>query len=600
MRTLLFAFFLAILTVGTPYLAAQQDQKFQLARSYEEGGDIDNAARLYLELYEQNKNSTAYFDGLQRTLLLQSKFSVLLPIVEERLQAQKTPVLYALLGNVHWKMGKTSSADNAWQQAIDLAPDNANTYALVAQTQIDNRVFDKAIATLLQGRKAVGQDVLFASELSQLYGAVNKFAEGTSEVLRFVEQSKNLSVAQGRISAYLITDQGIAETKKTLDAAVRSDRDNILLLQLYAWFLREIKDYTTAFELYRNIDDLAGGTGRELLAFADLARREGYYEPALRAYSLLIEKGKGNSYAMTALFGYARAMELHTRTGGKLGKDDVQKVIKLYRSIIDDFPGTQFAAESYFNTAALYDKELGETDKAIEEYRKLLASYSTAAVAGPGGIQLGLLYIKKNDIEQANATFAMVVRTYSSITTTRDEALFYLARLTYYQGNLDSAKEQFGRLAVNSNNDIANDALTMISLLEDNKEEPVLTALRTYAQAELREFQNNGNSAIELYEKAAAAAPSAPLAERCYFRMGSIEVQRNHNEQARAYFTALMQKYPSTIYGDQALLFIGDSYAAENNVPEALKAYTQLLEKYPRSTHLSEARHKIRKLRGDA
>lgn len=600
MKILLFALVLAVVTLGTPHLAAQQEQKFQLARSYEEGGDIDNAARLYLELYEQHKSSAPYFEGVQRTLLLQNKFSVLLPLVEERLQTQKTPALYALLGNLHWKMGKTSSADDAWQQALELAPNNAATYATVAQIQIDNRLFDKAITTLLRGRKTLGQTLLFANELSQLYGAVNKFAEGTREVLRMVEQSGDITAAQGRISAYLITDQGIADTKKTLDEAIRDNRDNIRLLQLYAWFLREVKDYATAFEIYRDIDNLAGGTGRELLAFADVARREGYYEPALRAYALLIEKGKGNAYAMTALFGYARAMELHTRTGGKLTKDDVQKVMKLYRSIIDDFPGTQFAAESHFNIASLYDKELGETDKAIEEYRSLLKSYSSAPIAGTGANQLGLLYMKQDDIQEALATFDMVARTYAANATVRDEALFNRARIAYYQGSLDSAKEQFGALAVNTNNDIANDALTMISLLEDNKEEPALTALRTYAQAELREFQTNYDNALELYEKAAATAPSAPLAERCYFRMGTIEVRRNRNEQARARFTTLMQKYPNTIYGDQALLFIGDSYAAENNVPEALKAYSQLLEKYPRSTYLSEARHKIRKLRGDA
>ncbi len=82
--------------------------------------------------------------------------------------------------------------------------------------------------------------------------------------------------------------------------------------------------------------------------------------------------------------------------------------------------------------------------------------------------------------------------------------------------------------------------------------------------------------------------------------MGTLELRRNNNESARNYFTTLMQKYPQTIYGDQALLAIGDSYAAESNIPEAIKIYTELLEKYPRSTHLIEARQKIRKLRGDA
>lgn len=600
MAKLFLTLLLAFLTLGAPQLTAQDSQKFRLAQSYEETGDYENASRLYMELYESDKNSTAYFDGVRRTLMSQSRFSALIPVVEERLQKKPVPELYALLGNLHWKTGKTSSADEAWNAALSTAPGEATTYAAVAQAQIDNRLFDKAVSTLLKGRDELDNPLLFANELSQLYGAVEKFDTGTREVISYLQQSKNLSVAQGRLSAYLISEKGMTATRKAMDEAVRNRGSDILLLQLYAWFLREVKDYNKALEIYTRIDELTGANGREVLAFADLARREGYYEPSLRAYSVLIEKGRGNPFAMTALFGYARAMELRMRNGSKLSREEIEKVIELYQTIIEDYPNTDFAAESYYNIGALYAGELDNIDAAIEQYRKLLATYGSTNIAAAGGVRLGLLYMRQDEMEKAQETFTMVAGTFNSNVQARDEALFNLARIAYYRGNLDSAKEQFGRLAVNTNNDIVNDALTMISLMEDNKDEAAQKALHDYARAELREFQNNYDEAVELYAKAAATAPAAPLAERCFFRMGMLEIRRRNNESARNYFATLMQKYPQTIYGDQALLATGDSYAAENNIPEAIKAYTELLEKYPRSTHLTEARQKIRKLRGDA
>lgn len=600
MAKLILPLLLALFTLSAPYLAAQDNQKLRLAQSYEESGDYDNASRLYLELYEGDKNSQAYFDGTRRTLLSQNKFSVLLPLVEERLQKRATPDLYSLLGNLHWKMGKTSAADEAWSKAMSIAPNEATTYVAVAQAQIDNRLFDKAIVTLQEGRDELNQPTLFANEMSQLYGTVNKFKEGTAEVISYLRQSKNMAVAQGRISAYLISEQGIAETRKVMDETIRNNSSDMLLLQLYSWFLREVKDYDKALEVYTTIDNLAGSNGREILAFADLARREGYYEPAMRAYSVLVQKGKDNPFAMTAMFGYARTMELRMRNGVKLGKDELEKIVELYHTIIENYPNTEFAAESYYNIAALYANELGDVDEAIEQYQKLLTTYSSMNIAASGGVRLGLLYLQQNQMDKAQETFTMVKGTFNSNTQARDEALFHLAHIAYYAGNLDSAKEQFGRLVINTNDDIANDALTMIALLEDNKEEAEQKALRDFAQAELKEFQKNFNGAIELYAKAAAAAPAAPLAERSFFRMGTLELNRNNNESARNYFTTLMQKYPQTIYGDEALLAIGDSYAAESNIPEAIKIYTELLEKYPRSTRLTEARLKIRKLRGDA
>ncbi len=591
--------FLALL-FATPHLAAQQDQKLRLAQSYEESGDFANASRLYMELYEENKNAAVYFDGVRRTLLQQNKFSDLLPIVEERLAKQKTPDLYALLGNLHWKTGKTSSADEAWDNAIDRDPTSEQPYALVAQAQIDNRLFDKAIVTLHKGRKATDNPVLFANELSQLYGTVNKYSEGTREVINYLRVSKNIAVAQGRLSAYLINDQGIAATKKELAAIVDASKSDMYIVQLYAWFLREVKDYDKALEIHKMIDDMTKSEGREILAFADVARREGYYEPALRAYTMIIEKGNGNPYAMTALFGYARAVELRSKSGAEFSREEAEKVIKLYRKIIDDYPNTQFAAESYFNIASLYSKELDNIDDAIDEYNKLLATYGKTEIAATGGVQLGLLYLRRNEIDRARETFSTVVSRYGSIVGPRDEALFHLARLAYYDGQIDSAKEQFGRLAANTNNDIANDALTMIALLEDNKDEEVQPALKEYAKAELKEIQQNYDEAVDLFGKAAAAAPAAPLAERSYFRMGKIELDRRNYNSARAHLTNLISKYPTTIYGDRATMYIGDSYAAEKNTEEAMKTYTKLLEKYPRSTLLSEARLKIRKLRGDA
>src|SRR5690606_28340375 len=121
-----------------------------------------------------------------------------------------------------------------------------------------------------------------------------------------------------------------------------------------------------------------------------------------------------------------------------------KKVIELYSTIIENYPNTEFAAESYYNIAALYTNELGDTDEAIENYQKLISTYKSMNIAAAGGVRLGLLYLQQNDIDKAQETFTIVTGTFNSNVQARDEALFHLAHLAYYRGNLDSAKEQFG------------------------------------------------------------------------------------------------------------------------------------------------------------
>ncbi len=595
---LIIAFF--SLATSSPALQSTEDRRFKLAESYETSGDFDNASRIYLDLFRQNPRSDRYYEGLERTLMGLHRFADLLPIVEERLAIAPSARLHALNGNLLWKIGKTDLAFAAWDRGIEYDANDLDTYSQVAQAQIDNRLFDRAIKTLIAGRNAAGSPTTFSNELSQLYGAVGDYERGTREVLSLLQKTGNLPVAEGRLAAFLIDEAGTRTTGRVLEESSRAQNDNVLLLQLYEWYLRQVKDYVKALEVYIRIDELAGSSGRELLRFGNLAQREGFYDIALKAYDHVIASGrKRNPHVHTALYGYASTMEKRLKSNANFSQEEVSVIIERYEQILEDFPKSKIAPSAQYRLAVMVHRYAGDFARAIAEYQLLMSEYPKKKLAAQGGVELGNLYVERDQLDKAEEAFRKVSRRYRKFPTPSNEAKFQLAELKLFRGNLDSARSLYEDLARNAETDIANDALLRLALFGENTEEEQQAQIARYAQGELRHRQGRLNDARAIFQAIPGAVPQTPLAEQALLQLAILDMEEKLWANARAQFDKLLIEFPDSIYGDQIYQYIGDSFLAENEVQKAIEAYTHILVHYPDSTLLHEMRTKIRTLRGD-
>ncbi|MER3329045.1 MAG: tetratricopeptide repeat protein, partial [Candidatus Kapaibacterium sp.] len=100
------------------------ERKLNLAQSYEQVGQLDNAIRIYEEVYSEDKGYLQAFHGLVRSYKLKNMNSKLLELLEDRVQFDKKAVNYILLGEARWNAGKSTEADEAWGNAIKVEPKN--------------------------------------------------------------------------------------------------------------------------------------------------------------------------------------------------------------------------------------------------------------------------------------------------------------------------------------------------------------------------------------------------------------------------------------------------------------------------------------------
>lgn len=590
-----------LLTVSTVFTYGQNiyEQKFKLAESYELNGDFEKALRIYTELMNEKPNSDLYFNGYVRVMKSMNKYSEMLPVVLERLQKNQTLNLLDLYAELNWRTGKPDAANSNWEKALNEYPDSPTTYEFIAQTQVNLRLFDKAIATLLKGRDKFNDPVLFSDLLIRLYIATGDYQNGTKEILNLLNKDFNMPQAQGRLYALMINQTAKEYIGDELKRISGRYQDNIAIQEVYAWYLKTTEKSDEALELVIRIDEMKKTNGLEIVNFASSASRDGDYETALKAYRIIVNKGKSNPYASTALFGFTRALEQKMQLDKKkFDQDAVEDIIDSYKKILKEYPRTPNAADSRLRLAGIYYTYLGDTENAIDELEALLKEFSSSQYSVSAYLELGKIYIINGDLEKAEESFAKIqqLNRFASAEQ-KDIALYNTALLKYFKGEIEKAKAAFSELSNNPNSDIANDVIRKIYIISSNEEK--VAALDLYAKAEYKEFQKKPDEAVKLLKEAARLSGNSMLGEMALLKAAEIEFDRGNYSSSREFITELNKIFPESKNIDQRIMLTAETFYYENNMSDALKYYTELITKYPASIHIQEARKKIRIIRKD-
>lgn len=582
----------------TGVFAQVNEQKFKLAESYEKSGDFENASRLYKELLNSDITQEPYFEGYVRSMKAMNRFSDMIPIVKDRLEKVKNVPTYALLGELYWRIGKTSDANDTWEECIKLFEKRPEAYQFIAQTQVSLQLYDKAIKLLKDGRDIIKDKFIFSDLIIKLFIATGNYKEGLPQIYEVFVKDYNLAQAQGRIYALMSSDEANKFIESYLNEKTKQNFNNLMIIELYAWFLRSVNKFEESLDLYVRMDELKNARGGEIYRFAEDSRRDGQYEIAQKAYSKLIDQGRSQPYSQAALYGYARTMEAIIESKSSMTINEANDLIDRYRSIIKDYPGSMHSAESRLRIANLAENILKDYKLAETEYSNLFKERQFPNLASQAGLTLANLYIKNLELEKAEKLYRNIIIQYKNQLHQESlKAEYGLADLLYYNGNADSASTLYRILSKNTESDVANDALNKYVFIETNKQ--LVKALNDFAKAELNLKAEKYDEAISLFRQISKEQSGEDIAELSLKNMIEIENKRKNYKLSADYAEELLKDYPESIYGDWILMTIADNYTKMNDKQTALKYYNDILIKYPRSIYLTETRKKIRFLRDE-
>jgi tetratricopeptide (TPR) repeat protein len=628
-RLLILLVGVAALCVGIPRAGQAQperlnrsewDQKIRLAMVYEETHDLQNALRLYEELYRSDSTNSTVFDGYSRTLIASKRYADAERITRSRLTFDSSIDILLQSARLTAMLNDREGALRQFHDAeISLNAKDCSDLFPIVYAMMDVSYNQDALALLDKMRKLGGgdQDVC-SSQIAGLYLRLGDYDRASAELLTLVKQNEgNVGSVEQRLAQYTTDSVSRTAVLSALERQIQSSPQSPGSLRLLAWLYGELKDYRKALAATLRVDELAdparrGNAGFELMQFADRARNEGALEVAVTAYDEAIKrlKAAGNSrqdyYIAQAELGALRTREAFVASRPST-KEEVADLLARYETYAQSSAPQELVAEAYARAGDVAFHKAFDLDRATKNYENALKRARAGSDRSiDAAFSLVDIALAGENFTLAEQRIAALTRNFAGVAQRPQElnmrmhALYDRALIDYYQGNFDSAAAKLQTVADEASGDFANDAIQLLGLLTENNNPAGQAALRLYAKAGLAAQSSKFEEARSAYQSIVESQTSAPLADDAAIKAAEMLVLLGRPADAVHSLEVMQEKMPSSPMLDAALF--REAEIVERTLHDKQRAqrlYEDLLARFSNSTYAAEARERARKLRGD-
>jgi cellulose synthase operon protein C len=627
LRSIIVLIFSVVLPIALLFGQSLPDERnlLRMAQTYERAGDYRNAVRLFEELHSRDSENFTYFDGYRRSLVQLREYDKAIRITEARLLSNPRDLnLKSILGTMYYRAEEREKAFRIWEETLALEPANMVSYQLVAGQMIENRLLEQAILIYERGRERVGQPYLFANDLAYLHSATMNYRGAALEYLLLLEHMpQQLSFIQSRMSMYILRNEGLEQAIEVTRQKAAEHSDKIQFQRLLAWLYREAKDFASALEIHRTLDRSQNARGAELFSFAQTVFREREYAVSARAYEDIILQYPDFDRIAYVRYGYARCIEEMTMQSDSIlwaaspvpppvntqrineMRSSYDRVLRTYAEVVGDFPGTPAAGQAMHRTGLIQYYWYFDLDGAIETLQDVARLYGRGEIYMDAVATIADIHIVRGRFDEARREYQRLMRSVQVTEEFKDKAQFRLAEIAFFGGEFDAALDSLRFLVHKSQSSYANDAILLQSFILENRE-PMIRGVRSddalihYAQAMHQRRQQRYSEAIAILEHIVREYPRALLVDDALMAAGDMYFSMRRFDEAIGMYARVHELEEKSILRDRASMRIAEVYQyGLGNIAKAIETYEELLVEYPRSMFVTEARKRIRLLRGD-
>ena len=599
---------IVLLTFLIVSVQAQQRnaQKFALAQSYEQAGDIDSATKLYEELYLSDPSNIQYINSLYRIYLQKKNYAAAVNILEERVKQNPADVsAYGMLGSAYYLMGNEEKAFEVWDEPFKSGKLNPSLYRIIAQYAVEQRAFEKAIELYEKGKEASKDKILFSYSLIQLYSITMQFEKAAKECCFILSTDPSqLQAVEQRVFQNINRPGALDATIKVIEDC--ADKNIMSFSYLLAKLYVEKKYYDKAYETYLYIDEKQSSNGRDLYNFAQQMFSEKQYKLSSNVFNTITEKYPESPLISQAKLGYARSLEASLLEDyektlplwkpyfpiQKFQSEETEKVLNAFNVVTDLYKHSEPAYESILRTANINFYLLND----YETSRKLLNTIVTEAPlsksAAEAYLELGNISLIQGDLNQAEKYYSAISSLASANENEKKKAVYKLARVKLYQGDIDAARNDLSKVLTDLKDNSANDALELSLLLNPQMNDS--SNLVTYARAEFLAEQKKFEEAANVYKKLFDNRQAFVLHAISGLRYGEMMIAIDNCTEATSILDSISAEGEKNIYSDKAVYLLGKiQQFGLKNYTKAEEYYQKLLADYPKSIYLDDARAQI-------
>ncbi len=585
-------------------MAMTQDPNAELGDEYFQKGDYEKALIYYDKFLKQNKDPRLIYDHYYNSLISLRDY----PRAEKSLKSFRKdyPLEWAYtidLFLIYRDQGKKKDAERLKEDLFKEVLPNQLFTETSARHMIERKEYDLSEELFLGSRKVIGEPTMYSQNLIALYQFSGQKMKMIDEGISLLFYAPGyLKYVENQFQSYLEDESVSVHLESSIISRIQKDPESLVFSKLLVWFYVQKKDFRSAIVQAKSIDKRLGLQGKELMDLGEIIFENRAYEEAIELYGYVAKV-----YSASGIYPEAKRREITARE--ELAKSvfpvdtvQIRLVLKEYESYVNRIGKKRGSAEAYRRMALLNAFQMGDYDLAIRQLEEaLLVPRTPRNFPGQCKLDMGDIYLLRDEPWESKILYAQVEKSYKD-QPLGHEGKFRLAKVYYFSGEFDLAKANLDILKRATTRQIANDAMDLSLLIQDNSAlDTSYAALTEFARIDLLYFSQDYMRAKEGFEDFLARYPQHSLTDETYYKLALIQQKMGYYDGAIDYLDMIIAEYAHDILMDDALYLKGRLLEEElDRREEAMETYKVILFDYPGSFYAEDARRRYRQLRGDA
>jgi TolA-binding protein len=577
----------------------------ELAMHFYEAGEYNKAVIKFAELLNKNPLSDNYYNYYLNCLVNLKEYKEAESYLKKAVKKYPSNAYYSVDLGYIYKLDGNDKKNKSVNDGILKNLKADEQFILASANAFYKRdELDYAIETLLKGRKLLDDPSAFAYTLADFYklkGNIEGLANEYFTIL--TNMPEEIDNIEDKLQDFVAVDKNYEKLRVIILDKVQSTNYQIEYVNLFTWLLVQRNDFAEAFRQQKALDKRYGNNNAGIYQLAQLCIQNHVYDVAIEIYKYIIDKGLNTPYFYQSKFGLLDIQYYEITEKTDPSKDEILALEKSYTEYLNkDFYKYLEVSEKLIprlaEIKAVYLHNIDDAIRLLEKYMSTpqIDNITKARMK----IQLGDYYVLKGDVWEATLKYAQVDKMYPD-NPIGHEAKFRNARLSFYKGDFEWAADQLDVLKASTSELIANDAIQLSLLIQDNEpSDSTDNSLEMYARADFFVFKNVFDSADIIFDSILSKYPSSSLRDDIYFEKGQIELKKHNYSNSLKNFEKVYTDFPTEILADDAIYnaaVINEKYIKD--MPKAQQLYEKIILEYPGCIYVNEARFKFRKMRGD-
>ena len=569
----------------------------RLAAYYYDKGEFEKAEVYYDKLFKQYKSKT-YFERYFMCLFYQKKYDECESLAEKQIKRDPYDIESKFyLAMIYEETDRQNKADDLYKQLItDLEPVQSRIDYLGNSFKQRGK-YDYALQTFLKGRDLLKKGYSFQLELAELYSLLNQPDKMIQEYLNLLDYSpsylKTVQTYLVRVIDFESDLEQMEMLKTELLLRIQKNPDLDYYGEMLIWYYLQKKEFNGAVIQAKALDKRKGTSGKRVFEVAQVCQMNKAYDAAVKAYQYIIDLGINTPYYNLAIESSLRIEFMQLTERSNYTQPELLALANKYETALVSLGKSNLTVAMMAQLARIYAFYLNDIEKSEKLIKEALSLPISALQRAELKVLLGDVYIVSNRIWDASLLYMQVEKDFSE-DIIGHEAKFKNARVFYYDGEFDYAKAQLDVLKASTSKLIANDAMQLSLLLQDNLGIDTTKApVQMYANADLLVQQNRFPEALALLDSIAIKYPFHSLSDEVLFKKGEIYEQMHNWDKALEFYLEIYDTYAHDILADDAVIRIARIYDFRlSDKTKASEFYRKILFEFSASLHTAEARQR--------